>query len=101
MLDLDKKVGNRVCANTKGGDSKIILEKSDKKSKPYSIEIKTGCKNEPKKSQRFCEECLSKFAVCNRDSKDVMFLESLHPLQSKKVGSSRELNNERARLCNK
>ena len=34
MLDLDKKVGNKVCANTRGEGEKIVLENKENKEKP-------------------------------------------------------------------
>ena len=79
MLDLDKKVGNKVCANTKGGSDQIKLDNMQEKGKPYVVNIKTGCKNEPKKGERFCACCMSSFSVSSKKTDDVLFLESLHP----------------------
>ena len=80
MLDLDKKVGNAVCANTKATGKTIELENSENKREPYRVDIPTGCRREPKKKRRFCESCICEFAVTDSETSTVMFLESLHPL---------------------
>ena len=84
MLDLDKKVANRVCANTKGGNEVIKLENNKDRKKPYHVEIRTGCKNEPKRRDRFCEVCMSNFSVDAKDKDSICFFQSLHPLGCKK-----------------
>ena len=83
MLDLDKKVANRVCANTNGGVDTVELDNVKDKENPYIVHIKTGCKNEPRRGERFCGSCMSEFAVEDRKTGDILFLESLHPVKCK------------------
>ena len=80
MVDLDQKVANRVCANSKGSDDVLLLENKEEEGNPYEIKIKTGCKNEPRRGERFCRTCMSDFAVPGKSKEDVCFLQSLHPL---------------------
>ena len=90
MIDLDKKVGNRVCANTKGGSDVVSLDKVEPAQCPYLISIRTGCKNEPRRGDRFCKKCMSEFAVTSKGEESICFLQSLHPLggRNKKHESS-------------
>ena len=83
MLDLDKKVANRVCANTKGGVDRVELDNAKDKENSYVVHIKKGCRNEPRRGERFCDLCMSEFAVKDRKTGDVLFLESLHPVELK------------------
>ena len=94
MLDLDKKVGNRVCANTRAGGRTIALDKIVS-SEPYSVKIPTGCTKEPKKGKRFCETCLAEFALTDKEKGDVIFLQSLHPVASLKRKKKYEAEGKR------
>ena len=86
MLDLDKKVGNKVMANTKDGGKFVALDNSDNAVEPYHVFIPTGCMNETKRRKRFCDKCLGKFSVNAREGDDVIFLQSLHPLGINRQG---------------
>ena len=82
MIDMDKKVRNRICANTFGGYDSIVLRNSRDKMRPYTASIKTGCKNVPKRGSRFCEKCKQSFSLKldgTSGLRKVIFLESLHP----------------------
>ena len=97
MLDLDKKVGNRICANTKQNSDVIKLANTEDVEKPYHIEIRTGCKNEPRKGDRFCKACMSEFSISKSENSSICFLQSLHPLGMKKrrirIGEASLLDN--------
>ena len=84
MIDLDKKVANKVCANSKGSEDILRLENSSNKASPYTVKIRTGCKNEPRKGERFCRKCMGEFSVHKEGEQNICFLQSLHPLGSKK-----------------
>ena len=90
MLDLDKIVGNRVCSNTRGYED-IVLKKEDDNAEPYFFNLRTGCKNEPEKGERFCENCTKRFSFKDGHTGKVLFLESIHPLGNK----------SNSRVCNK
>ena len=79
MLDLDKKVGNRVCSNTLGFEE-IRFRKHDHRAKPYVFKLRTGCKSEVKRGKNFCEGCTEKFSVKDKKTGNLLFLESMHPL---------------------
>ena len=97
MIDLDKKVANKVCANSKGSEDILRLENSSNKASPYTVKIRTGCKNEPRKGDRFCKACMSEFSISKSENSSICFLQSLHPLGMKKrrlrIGEASLLDN--------
>ena len=86
MMDLDKKVASRVCANSKRKGEVLNLENHADPSNPYHIEIKTGCKKKTKRGHRFCTDCLSELGVKDKSTGELLFLESLHPLSLGRKG---------------
>ena len=97
MIDLDKKVRNRICANTLGGCESIVLHNSKDKMHPNTAFIKTGCKNVPRRGSRFCNRCKQSFSLKidgTSGFKKVIFLESLHPTEKEsfKLKRGREAN---------
>ena len=57
------------------------MRNSSNFDKPYLVEIKTCCRREPRTGKRFCDEWLAEFRVRDQSSGDILFLESLHPLE--------------------
>ena len=76
---MTKKVGNRVCSNTLGYED-VILQNNDDNAQPYVFKLRTGCKNEPRRGQNFCDSCTNKYSVEDVTTGKLMFLESMHPL---------------------
>ena len=91
MIDLDKKVANRICANTKGAEDVIMLDNKGSKNRFYEVKIKTGCKNEPRKGERFCPKCMSYFSLPGKSKQAICFLQSLHPMVKRKPISQRDV----------
>ena len=85
MLDLDKKVGNRVCSNTLQYEN-FILQNEANNAQPYIFKLRTGCKNEPRRGHKFCETCTNKYSVEDDTTGELLFLESIHPLGNKCIG---------------
>ena len=81
VLDLEKKSVPRACANTLGGYREVILKNDKDHTKDYNFKVLTGCRNEPRKGEVFCDSCLGEFRVdfaCGE--KNASFLEALYPL---------------------
>ena len=76
---------NKVCANTLGGCKLITLQDNTNTKTPYEAKIKTGCRNDVKREFKFCENCLKSFSIKVGGKRDLIFLESLHPVREESV----------------
>ena len=80
VLDLETKSVPCACANSLGGYKEVRLMGYDEK-KGDIFKVMTGCRNQPRKGEVFCNPCLKGFSDDFAfDGSKTFFLKALYPL---------------------